>query len=424
MNRDGKNESLWQQTVPDFPQQGNIDNNAVYDVVVAGAGITGINTALILQQGGKKVLIAEAANIGFGTSGGTTAHINNIFDSSYDQVIKAFGTDNAKLFADAGRESMQFIKEQVETHRIDCEYEQKTAFLFALDDKQVKMLEKVVEGTNEVGIPINFVEHSPFPIPYLKLASVLHQAQFNPMKYLIALAEVFVNAGGTITENCRVQSVDEGDIHEIKTSKGIVKAYNLVYATHVPPGVNILHFRNAPYRSYALAVKLKDDNYPQALGYDLSDPYHYYRSQKIDGEEFLIAGGEDHKTGHEENTDQCFRNLESYIRKYFEVESIAYRWSSQYFVPTDGLPYIGHLPGNRDNVFTATGFNGNGIPLGTISGKIIADVILTGESKYKDLFSPSRVKPVAGFVDFVKFLQTGNAHGILSKISIDVLVEF
>ncbi len=121
MNRDGKNESLWQQTVPDFPQQGNIDNNAVYDVVVAGAGITGITTGLILQQGGKKVLIAEAANIGFGTSGGTTAHINNIFDSSYDQVIKAFGTDNAKLFADAGRESMQFIKEQVETHRIDCE---------------------------------------------------------------------------------------------------------------------------------------------------------------------------------------------------------------------------------------------------------------------------------------------------------------
>ncbi len=105
------------------------------------------------------------------------------------------------------------------------------------------------------------------------------------------------------------------------------------------------------------------------------------------------------------------------------MESIAYRWSSQYFVPTDGLPYIGHLPGNRDNVFTATGFNGNGIPLGTISGKIIADVILTGESKYKDLFSPSRVKPVAGFVDFVKEAADVVTHFIGDKINVSKITE-
>lgn len=423
MNRDGNNESIWQQSVPDFPQQGNIDPDTVYDVVVAGAGITGITTALIFQKAGKKVLIAEASNIGFGTTGGTTAHLNNFFDSSYDEVIKNFGLDNAKLFAEAGKEGMQFIKSQVHNYHIDCDYEAKTGFLFAVDDKQVDILDKLVEGTNAVGVPIHYVTDSPFPVPYLKLASILNQAQFNPAKYLTGLAHAFVNAGGTLMENCRVESVEEDDVHTIRTSQGFIKANYLVYATHIPPGVNILHFRNAPYRSYAMAVKLKGDVYPQALGYDLSDPYHYYRSQKINNEEFLIAGGEDHKTGHEENTDQCFRALESYLRKYFDIENIAYKWSSQYFVPTDGLPYIGHLPGNKHNVYTATGFNGNGMTLGTISGKIISDLILTGESKYKELFKPSRVKPVAGFTDFVKEAADVVARFIGDKINISKIKE-
>lgn len=423
MNRDGNNESIWQQSVPDFPQVGNIDPNITYDVVIAGAGITGITTAFLLNKAGKNVLVAEAGNVGFGTTGGTTAHLNNFFDSSYDQVVKDFGLDNALLFAEAGKEAMQFIKDQVETYRIDCDYEEKTGFLFAVEEKQVDMLDKLVEASHKVGVAIDYVQDCPFPIPSLKTASLPGQAQFNPMKYVTALATNFVNGGGTLLENCRVESVDEGDVHTIKTSKGFVKAKHLVYATHVPPGVNILHFRNAPYRSYAMAVKLKDGKYPQALGYDLCDPYHYYRSQKVNNEEYLIAGGEDHKTGHAENTYQCFRNLEAYVRKYFDIEDVVYKWSSQYFIPTDGLPYIGHLPGNKDNVYTATGFNGNGMTLGTISAKIISDLIVTGESKYKELFKPSRVKPVAGFVEFVKEAADVTGKFIGDRLSVSKIKE-
>ncbi|MEO7801593.1 MAG: FAD-dependent oxidoreductase, partial [Ginsengibacter sp.] len=224
-------------------------------------------------------------------------------------------------------------------------------------------------------------------------------------------------------EGCRVEGVEEGDVHLIKTTQGFIKAQHLVYATHVPPGVNILHFRNAPYRSYASAVKLKDGEYPQALGYDLFDPYHYYRSQKVGDEEYLIVGGEDHKTGHIDNTDQCFRNLEAHVLKHFGANEVIYKWSSQYFVPTDGLPYIGHLPGNKENVYTATGFNGNGMTLGTISGKVISDLIVTGESKYKDLFKPSRIKPVAGFVDFIKEAADVTARFIGDKISVSKIKE-
>ncbi|MDQ7948749.1 MAG: Rieske 2Fe-2S domain-containing protein, partial [Pedobacter sp.] len=53
-------------------------------------------------------------------------------------------------------------------------------------------------------------------------------------------------------------------------------------------------------------------------------------------------------------------------------------------------------------IYIATGFNGNGMQFGTLSGLIIADLILGKENIYADLFSPSRIKPVAGFTEFVK----------------------
>ena len=56
-----------------------------------GGGITGITTALLLQKAGKKCMIAEAKTIGFGTSGGTTAHLNTFMDSPYNEIEKILG---------------------------------------------------------------------------------------------------------------------------------------------------------------------------------------------------------------------------------------------------------------------------------------------------------------------------------------------
>ena len=90
------------------------------------------------------------------------------------------------------------------------------------------------------------------------------------------------------------------------------------------------------------------------------------------------------------------------MRKFFEVDSIPFKWSSQYFENTDGLPYIGHLPGSPNNVYVATGFSGNGMTNGTISAFVLRDMLVHGKSEYQDLFDPNRLKPIAGFATFVK----------------------
>ena len=403
MKRDGALHSLWQDTTPGF-NGGNSIENKFYDVVIAGGGITGITTGLLLQQAGKSVMIAEAHTIGFGTTGGTTAHLNTMMDTPYNLMQQKFGEKDTQLIADAIARGLALIRNNVESYKIDCGYKELGAYIFSQDDKQSKELEDIFEATRDCGVAVEWSETLPVPIPFEKVLRFPGQATFHPTRYLNALAEKFIEAGGTLVENCRITSVEEGEPHNVTSSRGDCQCRHFVYATHIPPGVNLLHFRCAPYRSYAFAAKLANNTAikPDALVYDLYDPYHYYRTQEIDGEIYFIAGGEDHKTGNETNTDQCFRKLESYVKNHFELKEITHKWSSQYFEPVDGLPYIGNLPGHEENMLVATGYGGNGMTYSAVAALLLTDMILNRENEYDTIFDPNRIKIVAGFNNFVK----------------------
>ncbi|HEY0354573.1 MAG TPA: FAD-binding oxidoreductase, partial [Flavisolibacter sp.] len=402
MKRDGAQTSLWQDKMPDYTAQTQHIANRQFDVMIVGGGITGITTALQLQKQGLNCLVAEAYNLCFGTSGGTTAHLNSFFDTTYHDIIKGFGEDNAQRVARAAQQALELYRTNIETYSIDCGYEQKDGYLFAMDEKQVEELDKIFEDSKKAGVDVAYTDRIPVPIPFQKAIVYHEQAQVHPSRYVYALAKAFEEAGGVIAQNCQVKDFKGDTVLEVETSLGTVNAGSLIWATHIPPGVNLLHFRCAPYRSYAMAVTLKDGAYPDGLAYDMYDPYHYYRTQEVDGKKYLIAGGEDHKTAHEENTDACFTRLEAYVRGHFDVDQVAFKWSSQYFEPADGLAYIGHLPGNPSNVLVATGLGGNGMTYSHIAAITLTDLIVKGESEFAKLFDPDRLKPVAGFSNFVK----------------------
>ncbi len=400
IKRDGINTSLWQDSVNEFGSPGNIDSSVLYDVVIVGGGITGISTALLLQTAGMNCLLLEAHNLCFGTTGGTTAHINTLLDVPYSTIEKNFNKEKSKQMAASVTEAVNLIHDNINNYSIDCDYKTAVAILFAQDDKQRDELEKISKATNDAGIENNFIEEISIPISFLKAIKVPGQAKFNPVRYVHALAGQFEKAGGTIIQECRVLSADENENVIIETSKGKCRSKFLVYATHIPPGVNLLHFRCMPYRSYAMAVTLKNDAYPGDLIYDMYDPYHYYRTQEIDGQQYFIVGGYDHKTAHEDNQEYCFLKLESHIRKHFDIDKVEYKWSSQYYESPDGLPYIGQLPGH-EKIYVATGYGGNGMPYSHVAALSLKRTICNEENPYQDLYDPNRLKPVAGFSNFV-----------------------
>ena len=403
MKRDGARHSLWQDTTPGIEEHSSTTNSTSFDVIIAGAGITGLTTGLLLQKAGKSVLIAEAHSIGFGTTGGTTAHLNTIMDTPYHTMIKKFGEKDAQLVAKSIKDSLSLIRQNVKEYQIDCGFRDLDGYLFSQDEKQTEELEEIYTATKKCGVEVEWSDQLPLPIPFKKVLRFPGHATFHPTRYLATLVRQFEEAGGVVLENCRVTAVKEDSPLKITTTKGHFSSRDFIYATHIPPGVNLLHFRCAPYRSYAIAARLQDPKeFADALVYDMYDPYHYYRMQEIDGETYFIGGGEDHKTGHEENTEKCFCQLESYLNKYFRIKEITNSWSSQYFEPTDGRPYIGHLPGHGEHVYVATGYGGNGMTYSGVAALTLTDMIVAGESEFEELYDPNRIEIVAGFNNFVK----------------------
>ncbi len=418
VGRDGNLISPWQSGGSVTDQKSSPDPSKIYDCIIIGAGITGITAALILRDSGKEVLVIDAHNAGYGTTGGTSAHINTFADTTYKETESAFGEEGAKLFAGAVNTGFDIIRKNIEAYDIHCDFQEKPGYVYAEDDDQAKQLEDLYEGTLKVNVPISYVQKIPVPIPFKKAVLLPGQAQFHPLKYLQGLLQAYVKAGGVIVGNTKIEDIDTEDgVHTARSGDQTFKARNIIYATHTPPGINVFSFRCAPYRSYVLAVKLKNDAYPKGLIYDMQDPYHYIRTHEIEGHELLLVGGNDHKTGHDD-PEKAFEDLEKYTRKYFNVSSVKYKWSSQYYIPVDGLPYVGQIPFYAENIYCATGYNGNGMMLGSISGQILAETILGKKHPYAELFRTTRIKPVDGFTEFVKENADVVYHFVADRLSV------
>ncbi|RZM10694.1 MAG: FAD-binding oxidoreductase, partial [Pedobacter sp.] len=399
--RDGDAVSAWQKvSKPDLGH--SITDDGIYDALIIGGGITGLTTALLLQLKGNKCAVIEAHQIGYGTTGGTTAHFNTFLDTTYPEIEQDFGEKEAKLVAQSTKDSLALITQLIGQFNIDCDFEFKDAYLYSENEKESKLLDEILESSKKAGIDVVPASSNHLPIGFDKVIKFSKQAQFHPLKYLNAIAAEFVKAGGVILENHLVHKTGYQDgVHSVEGEEFKLKGHYVVHATHHPHGINLFNFTCAPYRSYVLGVRLADDAYPEHLVYDSQEPYHYFRTHVIDGQKYLIVGGEDHKTGHDD-PEKAFEQLTAYVNQYFNVASIDFKWSSQYYIPSDGLPYIGDYPSADEGCYVATGFNGNGMTLGTLAAKIICDAVTGIENPYASLYKPSRIKPVAGFKEFVK----------------------
>lgn len=229
MYRDGARKSIWQDEIKKMSTENDLSQ--WFDTVVVGGGITGVSTALRLQESGQKCIIIEAANIGFGTTGGTTAHLNDFFDTTFTQAIQDFGLENAQLYAESGKDAIHIIESNIKRYSISCDFIRKSAYLFALDEDQEKQLKDIVTGAARVGHEMTYVNEIPFPIPFREAVRIPEQGQFHPIKYVKALCDAFIELGGAIEENCVSEEYEEHDDYVVlKTSKGEIKANMSIFS--------------------------------------------------------------------------------------------------------------------------------------------------------------------------------------------------
>jgi len=138
---------------------------------------------------------------------------------------------------------------------------------------------------------------------------------------------------------------------------------------------------------------------PQASFWDTSDPYYYLRVEHHERGAYAIFGGEDHKTGQEEDSVERFNRLERLLKTIIPAAHVDARWSGQVIETNDGLPYIGTI---AERQFVATGFSGNGMTFGTLAGMMACDAVMGRENAWREIFDISRTKLFGGTWDFIK----------------------
>jgi glycine/D-amino acid oxidase-like deaminating enzyme/nitrite reductase/ring-hydroxylating ferredoxin subunit len=415
MKRDSHSISIWQNNTPEMPILSETGND-YYDAIIVGAGITGISTAYQLQNSGLKCLVIERQEIGSGTTGGTTAHINSLLDFSYKDLIKKFGLDRAKMVAKATMEAKRIFAAQIRDLKIACDYRECTGYLFAATKEQSRKLLPIAFAAKAVGLPLSFTKQLPIQLEYDSAVRVAREASIHPTAYIQGVAAAFVENGGRIVEHCSYLShTSKNDQQIVRSGKGNYRCAHLIFATHLPPGKQLIQLKCMPYRSYVVALQTGKPLPEDALLYDMNDPFHYIRTQYIDGTPYVLVGGGDHRTGTNGDSGDPYRSVEQFSKRLFPDMKIRWRWSSQFYESVDGLPFIGKLPGAGDNVYVATGYGGNGIMYSQLAASIIHDLILLRPNEWARLFDPKRLRLFAEFGTYLHQLKSF-AKGWLCKL--------
>jgi glycine/D-amino acid oxidase-like deaminating enzyme/nitrite reductase/ring-hydroxylating ferredoxin subunit len=407
----GSHESVWLATTP-TTEYGRLDGGLDVDTAVIGGGIAGITTAAKLREAGQSVALLERDRILTAVTGHTTAKLTSLHGMPYSHVEKHFGEDGARLYAEANESAIDDIEETVDESGIDCAFSRRPACTYVTEPDRVERVREEVSAANRAGLDASFVTETELPVPVAGDIEVADQASFHPRQYLLELARRIPGDGGHLLEETTVTDVDDGDPCEVETDRGTVHATDVVVASHFPIVDEALYFsRLRPKRSYVIAVRLDGDQ-PEGMYYCPEEPYFSVRSYTHDGDRLVLFGGQNHRTGQGATTER-YRDLEREVRKWFDVESVEYYWSTQDFVSPDRVPFIGPLAPQTDNLYVATGFGGWGMTGGTVAGMLLRDLILGRDNEWADLFTPSRVKPRASAGEFAAH----NTHAVRHMVS-------
>jgi glycine/D-amino acid oxidase-like deaminating enzyme/nitrite reductase/ring-hydroxylating ferredoxin subunit len=403
MQENMRSMSYWsQQPRPDFTA---LDRDLEVDVCIVGAGIAGLTVAYLATKANLRVVVLEAAEIVAGESGRTTAHLTNAFDDRYCEIERIHGEAAALFVADSHTRAIDVIESIVEDEKIDCDFIRLDGYLFVEQGASAELLDREMSSAERAGFEgLQRLPSTPGLAGAGGSLRFPRQAQFHPVKYLAGLAEAIVRRGGLIHTQTRVLDVKDGHPVEIETAADRrVHARAAVVATNTPAIDRVaMHTKQAAYRTYVVGLEIPPGALAPALYWDTHDPYHYLRvaADTATGAEWLIVGGEDHKTGQANDGEARLQRLEAWARARVPAAgACVYRWSGQVLEPADGLAFIGRNPGD-ENIYIATGDSGNGMTHGTIAGLLLVDLLTAKANPWADVYDPTRKPPLKALGEY------------------------
>ena len=367
------------------------------DIVVVGAGITGLTTAVLLARAGKRVIMVEARYVGAGTTGNTTGKLSVLQGSKLARIAGKHGRDALRRYVSGNAEGRDWLLRHCDDHGLHAQREDDHAY--AQSPEGIGTARSVLDACRDAGLKgAEWIDTADVPFPFHGGVRLRDQAQIDPMPVLNSLAVELETHGGTLLQGVRVVSVSGRSPLRVglqETANGdddrrrdfSITTPQCVLATGIPILDRGGFFaRLKPHRSYCQAYDVPGDvTRPMFISVD--SPTRSVRHAPRAGGDKLIVGGAGHTVGRADEPADGVAELADWVKLHYPGAVQTHFWSAQDYTPVAELPYVGPLLPKIDNVLVATGFDKWGLTNGVAAALALSSRVLGGHVEWADAFA-------------------------------------
>lgn len=403
--------------VPNRPAlQGEI--NA--DICIIGAGYTGLSTGLFLAERGLKVVVLEAAKVGFGATGRNGGQIVNSFSRDIDAIERQVGHDAAKVFGQMAFEGNRIIRERIATYNIQCDLKNGGVFA-AFTSKQMRHLEHqrklwARHGHNTVDMLDKKQMSNIVGSDVYVGGSIDHSGgHFHSLNLALGEAAAIESLGGTIYEQSPVIRIERGAKPVVVTEQGRVNARIVVVAGNAYLGnlVPELSAKSMPCGSQVVTTAPLPADLAKSLipnDYCIEDCNYLLDYYRLTGDNRLLyGGGVIYGARDPKNVEAIIRPKMLKTFPQLQNVKIDYAWTGNFLLTLSRLPQVGTL-GEHNNIFYSQGCSGHGITYTHLAGKVLSEAIMGQRDRFNAFAQLPHYPFPGGRLMRVPFTAVGAAY--------------
>jgi glycine/D-amino acid oxidase-like deaminating enzyme len=387
--------SCWREVIskPSYP---SLTEDLEVDVVIVGAGISGLTAGYLLKNAGKTVAIIEKDAVASGTTGGTTGKVTSQHGLTYADLRARLGEKTARTYGQANEIAIAEIEKLINEEKIACDWQRDDNYVYTRDPEQLKTYQNEAEVAQLLGLPATFETITSLPFDITGAVRFANQAKFNSGKYSAGLAANIQGRDSYVFEHTRAIGIRDGSSPQVRTSNGIIRAKDIIVATNVPTlplmargGYCILEY---PHKSYIVAARMDAGFNGMYISTDRNE--YSILPIKSGGDNLLLVGGESHIRGAKLNKDTRYQRLADYAEERFNAPHIDFRWSAWDYQAYDDIPLVGRLYPWSKHLYVVTAFRKWGLSNSMVAATILRDLIIGQQNEGAEVYNSLRLQPL------------------------------
>lgn len=379
-------ETLWWKTAPSTAPHASLEGRVSVDVAIVGAGFTGLRAALHLAEAGTSVAVLDAGDVGWGASGRNGGQVNPLLPFNSPETLRThLGTDYFERLTEASLNSADELFSLIKTYQIDCQARQNGWLRVNHNDRALRKAEKDLKAWNDFGAGMSLIDGEEVRriagTDFYRSGVVAPRGgAVQPLMLAQGIADAAKQRGASIFGQSPVLSLEQ---HEgkwtLNTKNGVVTADWIVIATNgytdsLLPGL-------ATSIIPVTSIQIATDPLPEPIantvltqGHTISDSRRVIMYARREPDNRLVYGGlgKTERDGAITGYDWLVRDAERIFPQLAGTKWSS-RWGGRIALTDDHLPHL-HEP--KKGVLVGLGYNGRGVAMSNVMGRVMAQRIL------------------------------------------------